>query len=109
MLEHAWYSVISPEGCAAILWKEANEKTNPKAAEALNLTAKDNKRLGIVDAIIKESLGGAHRDHEKTAENLRKWILDQLEELRPVRREVLPAKRYERYRNLGKFTEGGSE
>jgi acetyl-CoA carboxylase carboxyl transferase subunit alpha len=109
MLEHAWYSVISPEGCAAILWKEANEKTNPKAAEALNLTAKDNKRLGIVDAIIKESLGGAHRDHEKTAENLRKWIVDQLEDLRRVRRETLPAQRYERYRNLGKFTEVGAE
>ncbi len=105
MLEHAWYSVISPEGCAAILWKEANDKTNSKAAEALNLTAKDNKRLGIVDAIIKEPLGGAHRDHEKTAESLRKWILDQLEELRRVRPDTLPNRRYERFRALGKFTE----
>lgn len=109
MLEHSWYSVISPEGCAAILWKEANEKTNLKAAEALNLTAKDNKRLGIVDAIIKEPLGGAHRDHQKTAESLRKWIVDQLEELRRVNPETLPHQRYERYRSLGRFSEVGSE
>jgi len=105
MLEHAWYSVISPEGCAAILWKEANERTNLQAAEALNLTAKDNKRLGIVDAIIKEPLGGAHRDHEKTSDNLRKWVVDQLEELRRVRPDTLPARRYDRFRALGKFTE----
>ena len=105
MLEHAWYSVISPEGCAAILWKEANERTNQQAADALNLTAKDNKRLGIVDAIIKEPLGGAHRDHEKTAEALRKWIVDQLEALKRVRPDTLPNQRYDRYRALGRCIE----
>lgn len=105
MLEHAWYSVISPEGCAAILWKEANEKNNNAAAEALHLTARENKRLGIIDAIIKEPLGGAHRDPQKSAENLRKWIIEQLDELRRIKPETLPARRYERFRNLGKFTE----
>ncbi|MEO1130471.1 MAG: acetyl-CoA carboxylase carboxyltransferase subunit alpha [Planctomycetota bacterium] len=105
MLEHAWYSVISPEGCAAILWKTANEQTNNAAAEALHLTAKDNKKLGIIDGIIKEPVGGAHRDPAKTAENLRRWILDQLTELRRVKPASLPARRYDRFRALGKFTE----
>ena len=62
MLEHAWYSVISPEGCAAILWKEANERTNALAAAALALTATDNLANGLVDAVIEEPRGGAHRD-----------------------------------------------
>ncbi len=105
MLEHAWYSVISPEGCAAILWKEANEKNNNAAAQALCLTSKDNKRLSIIDAIIKEPVGGAHRDPQKSADNLRKWILEQLEDLRRLKPETLPARRYERFRKLGKFTE----
>ena len=68
MLEHSVYSVISPEGCAAILWKVANPQTNSAAAEALCLTAKDNKRLGVIDHVIKEPVGGAHRDRAKTAE-----------------------------------------
>jgi len=67
MMEHAWYSVISPEGCAAILWKEATEATNTEAARALCLTARDNKRLGIIDEIIKEPIGGAQRDPEAAA------------------------------------------
>ena len=60
--EHAWYSVISPEGCAAILWKVANEQTNSAAADALALTARENLRNGLIDAIVEEPLGGAHRD-----------------------------------------------
>ena len=62
MLEHAYYSVISPEGCAGILWKVANEQTKPTAAEALKLTAKHLRRLGVIDDVIPEPLGGAHRD-----------------------------------------------
>src|SRR6516165_10220641 len=67
MLEHAYYSVISPEGCAGILWKEANDQTKPLAAEALKLTAKDLARLGIINDVISEPLGGAHRDHREMA------------------------------------------
>lgn len=103
MLEHAWYSVISPEGCAAILWKEANAETNNLAATALNLTAKDNKRLGIVDEIIKEPVGGAHRDPAHAARNIEKWITDQLIELERVKPTLLPGRRYERFRKLGEY------
>ncbi len=67
MLQNSWYSVISPEGCAAILWKQANEQTNTAAASALKLTAKDNLGLGIIDSIIPEPPGGAHRDPKATA------------------------------------------
>jgi acetyl-CoA carboxylase carboxyl transferase subunit alpha len=73
MLEHAYYSVISPEGCAGILWRIANEETKPLAAEALKLTAKDLHRLGVIDEIIPEPLGGAHRDHRETANTLKKF------------------------------------
>jgi len=105
MLEHAWYSVISPEGCAAILWKKASEPTNSAAAQALNLTARDNKKLGIVDDVIKEPLGGAHRDPLGTAGAVEKWITEALTPLRRVKRSSLPAKRYNRFRRLGEFAE----
>lgn len=105
MLEHAWYSVISPEGCAAILWKVANEKTNTEAARALNLTAKDNKRLGIIDDVIKEPLGGAHRDPAGAAAAIEKWILDVLPPLRRLKAANLPARRYARFRKLGEYSE----
>ena len=103
MLRHAWYSVISPEGCAAILWKEANEQTNTAAARALNLTAADNLRLGIVDAVIEEPLGGAHRDPEQTAASVQKWIVDRLRELRRFKPENLPRRRYQRFRKFGEY------
>ncbi|MCC7168778.1 MAG: acetyl-CoA carboxylase carboxyltransferase subunit alpha, partial [Rhodospirillales bacterium] len=67
MLQYAWYSVISPEGCAAILWKEANEQSNSAAARALKMTAKDNLSLGIIEDVIPEPLGGAHRDPKAAA------------------------------------------
>ena len=105
MLEFAYYSVISPEGCAAILWKEANPKHNAEAAAALSLTAKDNKRLGIVDTIIKEPVGGAHRDPAKAAASVERWIVDQLTALTRMKPGALPAKRYERFRKLGKVGE----
>ncbi len=105
MLQHAWYSVISPEGCAAILWKQANEQTNHAAATALKLTARDNLALGIIDAIIPEPVGGAHRDAAKSAANLERWILDQLTELRELNPDVLVEQRYARFRRLGSFSE----
>jgi acetyl-CoA carboxylase carboxyl transferase subunit alpha len=109
MLQHAWYSVISPEGCAAILWKQANEQTNHAAATALKLTARDNLELGIVDAIVPEPVGGAHRDPHKAAASLERWILDQLTELRELNPDVLVERRYDRFRKLGSFTEQAPE
>ena len=72
MLQYSWYSVISPEGCAAILWKIANEETNQSAASSLALTSRDNLKNGLIDAIIPEPVGGAHRDNELAAVNLEK-------------------------------------
>jgi acetyl-CoA carboxylase carboxyl transferase subunit alpha len=105
MLQHSWYSVISPEGCAAILWKEANEQTNTAAARALKLTAADNKELGVVDEVITEPLGGAHRNHQQAATNLQTWILAQLQSLKGVATDELLNRRYERFRNLGQVIE----
>src|SRR5206468_5099908 len=84
MLEHAYYSVISPEGCAGILWKVATEETKPLAAEALKLTSRDLFRLGIIDHIIQEPLGGAHRDHREMANTLKSYLLRYLRELRAL-------------------------
>ncbi len=103
MLQHAWYSVISPEGCAAILWKQANERTNSQAAQALKLTARDNLELGVVDAVIDEPAGGAHRDKAEAAQRLERWIIAQLEELTELGSEELLEARYQRYRRLGSF------
>jgi acetyl-CoA carboxylase carboxyl transferase subunit alpha len=105
MLQHSWYSVISPEGCAAILWKTANEQTNTAAATSLKLTSRDNLELGIIDDVIEEPLGGAHRDPAGAASNLEKWIVEQLQELRRISPATLPQKRYERFRKLGSFIE----
>ncbi len=105
MLEHAYYSVISPEGCAAILWKEANPTTNNAAAEALRLTARENKKFGVIDHVIREPIGGAHREPEKAASNIEKWVTGQLAELKRVKPAALPAKRYERFRRLGQYHE----
>jgi acetyl-CoA carboxylase carboxyl transferase subunit alpha len=98
MLEYAYYSVISPEGCAAILWKDA-EKT-PDAAEALKLTAPDLKALGIIDRILPEPLGGAHRAPEQAMEAVRKGILDALDELAGIPIDELVAARTEKYRRI---------
>jgi acetyl-CoA carboxylase carboxyl transferase subunit alpha len=105
MLQHSWYSVISPEGCAAILWKEANEQTNAQAAKSLKLTARDNVELGIIEDIIPEPVGGAHRDARTTATNVQQWILSQLQALKQVPIEALLEQRYQRYRKLGQYLE----
>lgn len=103
MLQYSWYSVISPEGCAAILWKQANEQTNNAAAVALNLTAKDNLKNQIVDSVIDEPLGGAHRDHEAASSLLQSWIETQLDELCQQPIDELLEARYQRFRKLGDY------
>ncbi|MGQ9692341.1 MAG: acetyl-CoA carboxylase carboxyltransferase subunit alpha [Thermaceae bacterium] len=104
MMENAWYSVISPEACAAILWREAKEA--PKAAQALKLTAPDLLALGVVDRIIPEPLGGAHKDPEGAYRAIRQALLETLEELKPLTPEELYQDRYRRFRRLGVWTEG---
>ena len=103
MLEHAIYSVISPEGCAAILWGEATKA--PEAAELMRITAPDLLKLGVIDGIVPEPTGGAHRNWEETAENLRGPLRDALWELRSRTPEELVAERYEKFRKIGVFEE----
>ncbi|MFQ3650232.1 MAG: acetyl-CoA carboxylase carboxyltransferase subunit alpha [Gemmataceae bacterium] len=107
MLEHAYYSVISPEGCAGILWKEANETTSPLAAQALRLTARDLYQLGVIDDIIPEPLGGAHRDHREMANTLKNYLLRYLRELRPQPIPQLLQARYQKFRKMGVFQRAG--
>jgi acetyl-CoA carboxylase carboxyl transferase subunit alpha len=106
MLEHAYYSVISPEGCAGILWKEANPETKPLAAEALKLTARDLFRLQVIDAIIHEPLGGAHRDPREMSNTLKTHLLRHLRELRTLLVGDLLEQRYQKFRRMGVFEEG---
>jgi acetyl-CoA carboxylase carboxyl transferase subunit alpha len=103
MLENAYYSVIPPEGCAAILWRD--RAATPKAAEALKITAKDLLGFKIIDEIIPEPLGGAHTDPDKTAEKLRKHLLKHLEQLLKVPTAERLKARYEKYRTFGHFEE----
>lgn len=104
MLEHAYYTVISPEGCASILWRDA--AMYAEAAEALKITSADLLKLGVIDAEIKEPLGGAHTDYEKTSaamKNAIKKALDELDKLTPAQ---LKEERYNKFRAMGKFLEG---
>lgn len=101
MLENTWYSVISPESCSSILWRSWEFKE--KAAEALKLTPKDMKKMGIVDGIIKEPLGGAHYDMKVAATHIRNQILDSIEELSDLSVEELIAQRQERFTDIGVF------
>ena len=105
MLEHAIYSVISPEGCAAILWGEASKA--PEAAQLMRVTAPDLLRLGVIDGIVPEPVGGAHRNWEETAENLRGALRKSLQELRSRSAEGLVADRYEKFRKIGVFADNG--
>lgn len=101
MLENAYYSVISPEGCASILFRDASKWQ--QAAEALKLTSKDLYELEVVDEIIPEPLGGAHKDVQQTIENVKKSIINNLSELINISKEELLKKRYQKYRQIGKF------
>ncbi len=103
MLEYATYSVISPEGCASILWKSADKARD--AAEALSLTAPRLLKLGLIDSIIPEPLGGAHRNPEAMATTLKKVLVDTLGELKRLSSEDRLAQRYQRLRSYGIFTE----
>lgn len=103
MLQHATYSVISPEGCASILWKSASKA--PEAAETLGITAERLKALGLVDQIIPEPTGGAHRDHQAMMVALKKAIKSNLSALQKKTTEKLLATRYERLMSYGKFKE----
>ena len=102
ILENAYYSVISPEGCAAILWKDRTAAST--AAEALKITASHLLELGLVDDIVPEPLGGAHTDAEATASNLREHLIDSLEALQKLSTAKLLKHRYDKYRALGRFT-----
>jgi len=104
MLENAYYSVISPEGCAAILWRHRNHA--PEAAEALKLTAQDLKNLQVIDEVIPEPVGGAQLDHEGAAANLRMALLANLESLRKRSKDRLLSERYEKFRQIGQVLEG---
>jgi acetyl-CoA carboxylase carboxyl transferase subunit alpha len=106
MMEFAWYSVISPEGCAAILWKEANDETNAAAADALALTARRNLDNGLIDAVIEEPLGAAHRDPALGAERVQKWVVEQIRELKRYKPQTLVRLRYERLRRIGALAGG---
>lgn len=102
MMQYAWYSVISPEGCASILWKQATPDNNAAAAEALKLTAKSNLALGTIDTVIGEPTGGAHRHPKQAAEAVEKYITETLRELQRFKPDNLVRKRYERLRQLGR-------
>jgi len=101
MLSHSIYSVISPEGCAGILWRDASFA--PNAAEALKITAKSLLELGVIDEIITEPVGGAHTNPAQTAENVKECLLKQIKKLASLSTSKLLAKRFEKYAAMGKF------
>ncbi|MBT6450384.1 MAG: acetyl-CoA carboxylase carboxyltransferase subunit alpha, partial [Verrucomicrobiales bacterium] len=104
ILENAYYSVISPEGCAAILWKD--RAAAPQAAEALKITARDLLELELVDEVVPEPFGGAHNDFEVMADTLREVLITNLEALQKIDPETRLKQRYAKYRRFGKFIEG---
>ena len=103
MLQNSTYSVISPEGCASILWKTAEKA--PEAAEQLGLTAQRLKTLGLIDRIVTEPIGGAHRDYEGMMNNMRKALAESLKTFQSMDEEALLERRHERLMSYGKFKE----
>ncbi len=103
MLENTWYSVISPESCSSILWRSWEHKE--KAAEALKLTSKDMKKLGLIDDIIKEPIGGAHRKPEETYQAVAKKIIETYNELESIPKDDLVKQRMDKYAKMGEFSE----
>jgi acetyl-CoA carboxylase carboxyl transferase subunit alpha len=101
MLEFTYYSVISPEGCASILWKGSEHA--PRAAAALRMTSRDLLRFGIIDEVIEEPLGAAHRDRREAAASLKSYLIKALRQLREIPRHELLQRRYEKYRKIGVF------
>lgn len=104
MLEHAYYSVISPEGCASILWKDAAKKE--EVASALKLMPENLLELKVIDAIIQEPLGGAHHDPTLACQNVKRFILEQWEILKRIPWPLLLEQRYLKFRHMGQFVEG---
>ena len=102
MLENTWYSVISPEGCASILWRDAAKA--PEAADAMKVMPEDLKKMGICDQIIKEPLGGAHRDFEKIAEKVKNTILQEIKVFQESKIDDFLEKRINRYNKMGIFS-----
>ncbi|WP_377888195.1 acetyl-CoA carboxylase carboxyl transferase subunit alpha [Alkalihalobacillus sp. R86527] len=102
MLENSWYSVISPEGAAALLWKDAS--LAQQAADTMKITAPDLKELGVIDEIVPEAKGGAHRNVEEQAASIQKVLMKSLEELSKLTKSELVEQRYEKYRNIGQYT-----
>ena len=103
MLENSIYSVISPEGCAAILWRDREKAKD--AAAALKLTSRDADKVGVIDAILPEPIGGAHRDHDAAAAEVKKWLLKCLEELEPKTRTELLDERLDKFLKMGIYVE----
>ena len=104
VLQYAYYSVISPEGCAGILWKHS--KHADKAARALRFTSKDLVELGIIDEVVSEPLGGAHRNHRQMAMTLKGTLVEALQSLEGLTKDELLNRRYDRFRKIGVFEEG---
>jgi acetyl-CoA carboxylase carboxyl transferase subunit alpha len=107
VLQHAYYSVISPEGCAGIIWK--SHEYASKAAEALRFTSDNLKKLGVVDDIIAEPLGGAHRDHHQMASRVKMYLMKTLNELSTIPLDNLLEQRYDKFRRMGVFLESAEE
>lgn len=103
MFENCWYSVISPESCSSILWRSWDYKE--QAAEALKLTATDLLEQGIIDRIIPEPLGGAHKNHQQAADNLKKALLEELSELVKIKKDKLVQNRIDKFGSMGPYTE----
>jgi acetyl-CoA carboxylase carboxyl transferase subunit alpha len=103
MLENATYSVITPEGCASILWRDGARA--PDAADQLKLLARDVHKLGVVDDVLPEPLGGAHRDYDRTAITVRESLRKAFAELGTMARPALREQRYAKFRALGQFVE----
>ena len=103
MLEHAYYSVISPEGCASILWKDSSKKV--EAAESLKLNSENLLELKIIDAIIPEPLGGAHHDPQVAFKNVKQFIIEQVNILRQISLPLLLEQRYLKFRQMGQYSE----
>lgn len=104
MLEHACYTVITPEGCASILWKDSDKKA--EAAEALKLNSENLLEMGIIDAVLEEPLGGAHHDPDFAIQNVKNFILEQWNILKIIPTDLLIEQRYLKFRKIGVFLEG---
>lgn len=106
MLQYSYYSVISPEGCAGILWK--SHQFAPKAAEALRFTSAHLQGFGVVDDVLEEPLGGAHRDHHQMAARMKHYLVRTLAQLREIPADALVQQRYEKFRQMGRYLESDS-